>query len=281
MLTHGERLAYAANLLSDVTETPRLDSELLLAHSLHISRAQLLARLNESGRPDAFETLLERRRTAEPLAYIFGEWEFFGLSFVCRRPVLVPRPETEHLVEAVLAFIRHSKARVLDLCTGTGCVGLSIAANAAHCEAVLSDRSKDAVALARTNAERLELTNRVSVRHGDLFDVVSPDELPFDAVCANPPYVEDSAWEGLSPVIREYEDPGALLAGPDGLDVIRKIAAEAPAYLRPGGLLALEMGAGQWDCVRAILTQHQYENIQVYTDLAGIERVVTGQKSIS
>lgn len=273
MTTVAESIAAATAQLAAVSDTPRLDSEILLAHSLGVSRAQLLARLKEANESTEFKTLLERRKTAEPIAYIVGEWEFYGLPILCRRPVLVPRPETEHLVEVVLEFIGQAPARVLDLCTGTGCVGLAIAAHARGADVTLLDSSEDAVKLAAENRHRLELDRNVSILRGDLFTPIAQIAEPFDVICANPPYVETGAWSELSPVIRKHEDPNALLAGDDGLDVIRRIGAEAPNHLRPGGLLAFEIGEKQAGAVHGILGRHGFESIDFRDDLAGIQRI--------
>ena len=270
--TLAERLADAAQKLANVTETPRLDAEILLAHALDISRAGLLARFRD--RPDApgFDEFLRRRLAHEPLAYILGAWEFFSLTFKVVPPLLVPRPETEHLVEAVLEFIKDTEARVLEIGTGTGCVAVAIAHNAPSCRVVATDICAEALETAAHNAVRHRLERRIEFRQGDLFEPVRSDA-PFDAICSNPPYVEDAAWGELSPVITRYEDPQALLAGKDGLDVIRRLAAEAPAHLEPGGLLAFEIGMGQRHAVETILRENGYDAVEFRHDLAGTDRI--------
>jgi release factor glutamine methyltransferase len=271
--TIAEELASAAAALEPVTETPRLDAELLLAHALGITRAQLLARLKQPCSESVFHKYLQRRFAQEPIAYIVGEWEFFSLPFYIEPPILVPRPETEHLVEVVLE--RRPRA-VLDACVGSGCVAVAVAKNLPDCRVVATDTNPQAVALARRNVARHGVGDRVEVREGDLL-APGISDAPFDIVCANPPYVETGAWETLSPNITRYEDPRALLAGPDGLDVIRRLVAEAPAVLKPGGWLALELGMGQYDAVATLMQDQGYTEVMSRNDLTGIPRIVAGR----
>jgi release factor glutamine methyltransferase len=273
MPTLADRLASATEMLRAVSETPRIDAEYLLAHALGCSRAQLLTRLNESIEPATFNQLLERRLTYEPVPYILGVWEFFSMELAVRAPMLVPRPETEHLVEAVLDVVGLRPCRVLELGTGTGCISLAIAKNAPHCKIVATDINPEALRLASENMGRHRLDDRVSFYGGDLFQSLQTFTDRFDVICSNPPYVEDAAWEGLPPAITRYEDPRALVAGQDGLDVIRRIVAEAPKYLVSGGFLAFEIGMGQHDAVKSLLEQYGYENIAFENDLQGIARV--------
>ena len=275
METFGERLARAAQLLVSVTETPRLDAEVLLAQAAGLSRAQLLARLKMPCEAPAFDAMLQRRLAHEPLAYILGEWEFFSLTFRVTPPLFVPRPETEHLVEVVLEHIGSHPAKVLDLCTGTGCVAVAIARNAPRTGLVATDIHPDALVVAAENAVRHGVSDRIEFKHGDLFQALDAPRDTYDVICANPPYVEDAAWPELPPVIRLYEDPRALLAGPEGLDVITRIAGQALRFLSPAGLLAIEVGEGQYGKVAEVLEKNGYENIGFRRDLAGIERVVT------
>jgi release factor glutamine methyltransferase len=273
MTTIAEELASAAAALKPVTETPRLDAELLLAHALGLRRAQLLARLKQACSTSVFHKYLQRRLAQEPIAYIVGEWEFFSLPFYMEPPILVPRPETEHLVEVVL---EHQPRLVLDACAGSGCVAVAVAKNLPGCRVIATDTNPQAVALARRNAARHGVGDRVDVREGDLLAPAIPDA-PFDVVCANPPYVETGAWDTLSPNITRYEDPRALLAGSDGLDVIRRLVAEAPAVLKPGGWLALELGMGQYDAVATVMQDQGYTEVMSRNDLASIPRIVAGR----
>ncbi len=277
MPTVAERLRWAATRFRSMTETPRLDAEILLAHAMHLTRSQLLARLNDPCDAPEFDALVEQRLAFMPLAYILGEWEFFSLVFHVEAPMLVPRPETEHLVEAVLHEIGDRPARVLDIGTGTGCVAISIARNAPACHVTATDIRPEALELARRNAGRHGVLERMTFRHGDLFGALPGNEALFDVICSNPPYVEDPAWDGLDPVIRLHEDPGALLAGPEGLDVIRRLVQEAPTHLKPSGFLAFEMGMGQYGQVNHLLAGHHYRGIGCVRDLAGIERIAVAR----
>ncbi|MDK1022376.1 MAG: peptide chain release factor N(5)-glutamine methyltransferase [Candidatus Hydrogenedentes bacterium] len=274
----ADLLADAAARLESVTETPRLDAEILLAHAMNLSRAQLLARLREEAPPGNFEELLNRRLDAEPIAYILGEWEFYSLTFEIEPPVLVPRPETEHLVEVVLEAIGDRPAHVLDVGAGSGCVSIAIARNAPNCSVVACDIRTDFLDLARRNAARHYVADRIAFRKGNLFDALAPDDGPFDLICSNPPYVAEPEWEGLPATITRYEAPECLLGGADGLDIVRRLVAQAQDHLVPGGRLALEIGMGQYETVRELLEQNGYEEISARRDLAGIDRIAMGKK---
>ncbi len=274
----ADLLAAAAARLESVTETPRLDAEILLAHAMNLSRAQLLAGLREEAAPGNFEELLNRRLDAEPIAYILGEWEFYSLTFEIGPPVLVPRPETEHLVEVALEVIGDRPAQVLDVGTGSGCVSIAIACSAPNSSVVACDIRTDFLNLAGRNAARHNVADHTTFRKGDLFDALAPGDGPFDVICSNPPYVAEPEWEGLPPTITRYEAPECLLGGPDGLDIVRRLIAQAQDHLVPGGTLALEIGMGQYEQVRQLLKQNAYENLSARQDLAGIDRIAIGKK---
>jgi len=280
MATVGETLLAATQALKPVTDTPRLDAEILMAHALGMTRAKLLGSLHTPYAPDSFEDLLQRRLDYEPIAYVLGEWEFYSLTLACRSPILVPRPETEHLVDVALESIGELPANVLDLCTGTGCVAIAIAMNAPQATVDATDTSDAAIQLAQENFDRHDLSDRVTLHQGDLFAAV-PADLAYNVIVSNPPYVADTDWPDLPEVIKRHEDPAALLAGPDGLDVIRRIVAEAPAHLRPGGILAFEIGMGQDSAVESLLTQHGYSDVAFRADLAGIRRIAIGRRPLA
>ena len=279
MATVREVLAETARRLADVTESPELEASLLGEYAWGWNRTRLILNATQTAEMAHLEPLILRRLAHEPIAYILGAWEFFSLEFEMAPPLLVPRPETEHLVEVALDFLGQSSGRVLDLCTGTGCVIISIAKNAQGGEWWATDLNPLAVDTARTNASRHGIA--LNLVEGDLFAPVPKDAGPFDVIVSNPPYVENGAWEGLAPDIRNYEDPLALLSGGDGLDCIRRIVDEGRDWLVPGGLLALEMGETQGPALRSLLEEAGYEDIKITKDLAGHDRIASGRKGLS
>lgn len=276
--TIAEALHSAALRLEMVTDTPRLDAEILLAHALRLSRAQLLARPHHPLPASSFEALLVRRLQYEPLAYILGEWEFFSTKFRVLPPLLTPRPETEHLVETALDYLKcnGTAADVLDVGCGTGCVAVCIALHVPTCRVYAVDIHPVAVSCASYNARRHGVA--LACFQGDLLDAFGCRESLFDLIVSNPPYVPEGEWEALSPVITRHEDPRALLAGPDGLAVIRRLVPAAFQALRSGGMLALEIGDGQETAVRTLLKDAGMTDIAGAIDLAGISRVISGRK---
>jgi len=257
-------------------DTPRLDAEILLAHVLDISRERLLTdrTLTVSG-PDvrAVQNAVRRRAIErEPVAYITGTRGFRRLELAVDPRALIPRPETELLVELAIAQLPQG-ARVLDVGTGSGAIALALADERPDLLVSATDVSEDALSLARTNGERLGL--RVDWLHADLLTGV-PDE--FDAVLSNPPYVAESQRASLAPEILRHEPAGALFAGPDGLACIRVLLAEIA--LRPRvRLIALEVGAGQAGAVTELMRAAGFESVYSERDLAGIERVLVGARS--
>lgn len=275
--TIAERLRLAAAELSSTSDSPMLDAELLMAHALGVKRAVLLANRNAPYEPSAFEGFLARRKRHEPVAYILGEWEFYGLPLAIRPPMLVPRPETEHLVETTLDFFagrEKEPLRLLDLCTGSGCVAMALAEQLPHAELVAVDLNPQAVALARENLARFG--ERVRVVEADLLAALGAGEITFDAIVSNPPYVPEGEWETLARDITDHEDRAALVAGADGLDLIRRIVGEATRWLKPGGLLALEMAEDQGPAVAALMQEAGFHHVQIHKDLAGRNRIARG-----
>jgi len=251
-------------------ETPRLDAELLLAAAMGVDRGVIVADPARPIEPDAARRFIDaaaRRREREPVAYILGRKGFRRLELAVDGRVLIPRPETEHLVEAVLDLPQG--ARVCDVGTGSGAIALALKDERPDLEVVGTDASGEALAVARANAERLGLT--VELAHGDLLDGVAGR---LDAVVSNPPYVEDGAQ--LAPDIVRYEPALALRAGPDGLDVIRRLIPAAGAT--SASVVALEVGAGQADAVARLLEESGFGSVSRVRDLAGVERVVVGRR---
>lgn len=257
-------------------ETPRLDAEILLAHALGVSRERLLTdrELAVSGaHVRAVQEAVRRRAVQrEPVAYITGVRAFRRLQLRCDRRALIPRPETELLVEVALAQLP-TGARVLDLGTGGGAIALALADERPDLHVAGSDLSHDALALARANGERLGL--RVSWLHADLLAGI-PDE--YDAILSNPPYVAESERATLAPEILRHEPPGALFSGPEGLDCIRALIARAAGRERVR-TLALEHGAEQGPAVRELLgVRAGFPDVHTQRDLAGLERVTIGRR---
>ncbi len=252
---------------------PRLDAELLMAQACGATRAEVLAGLH-SPSPEAlarFEEFIARRAAREPLAYIAGHREFYALDLIVNPAVLIPRPETEAVVDAALALIAQApEARILDLGTGSGCIALALAANAPRAHIVAADICAAALEIARANALRLGLSGRVDFVCGDLFEAVK--DARFDLVVSNPPYVEDSA--PLAPEISDFEPPIALYAGPDGLTFYRRIAASIRGHLESGGTLIVEVGAAQAQAVAGLCRDSGAIKVEVMRDLAGAARVV-------
>lgn len=262
------------------SESARLDAEILLAHTRGCKRIDLYTRYDEplSERQRAqMRDLVKRRANAEPVAYLVGYKEFYSLSFKVTRDVLIPRPETETLVLEAIELAKSSPAdrlSLLDLCTGSGCIAVAAAKGSTKLAVSATDRSEAALAVARENAERIGVT--VQFRQGDLFDAV-PADAKFDVILSNPPYVSEREYESLPPDIRRHEPAVALLAGPDGLDVLRRIADEAPKRLHAGGQLLVELDPQQAETVAGLLRPN-FTDVRFVKDLAGNVRVVHATK---
>jgi release factor glutamine methyltransferase len=267
-------------------ESPRLDAEVLLARALGTTRIQLVV---DAGRALSaeelarFREMVKRRRVHEPVAYILGEREFWGRVFRVDRRVLVPRPDTETLVEAALERTRHvsMSMRALDLCTGSGCVAITLAKERPTSVVYATDASEGALAVARENALRLGAYN-VALAAGDLYEAcparagTADASQRFDVITANPPYIARGEMPTLMQDVRDFEPRLALEAGDDGLDVLRRVVAGAPAHLVSGGVLAVEVGAGQAPAVAELFRGAGFGAIELRRDYARIERVVSG-----
>ncbi|HET8640043.1 MAG TPA: peptide chain release factor N(5)-glutamine methyltransferase [Solirubrobacterales bacterium] len=252
-------------------ESPRLDAELLLAEATGLDRARLIASPEAEVVPAAarrFGEMVRRRLRREPVAYILGRKGFRHIELTVDRRVLVPRPETELLVELALEL---APDRVLDIGTGSGAIALAIAAELPGCEVTASDSSPAALEVARENAERLGLSERVELTR----PILPPDVRSFDLVVANLPYVSEAELEGLEPEVSRWEPREALLGGPDGLDVLRATIPAAAAF---APVLALEIGEGQAGAVAEMLSEAGFEDVRTRRDLAGIERIVWGSR---
>lgn len=259
----------------------RLEAERMLSQATGLSRVELYAShdrpLTDAERA-AYREAIKRRAAGEPLQYVIGEAPFRHLVLKVRPGVFIPRPETELLVQAVIDWSQAragERTRVLDLCTGTGAVALSLARELEGVAVVAVDVSPGAVACAQANATRLGLTDIVEIRQGDLFDAVGEGER-FAAIVANPPYVPQDAMGGLDAEVREHEPALALDGGEGGLDVLTRIIVSAPAFLEAGGLVALEVDETHAEAVAGLARDHGFGAITVAADLAGRDRIVTG-----
>jgi release factor glutamine methyltransferase len=261
-------------------ESPRLDAEVLLARALGTTRIQLIVDARRPLSQDELSRMREmvrRRRLREPVAYILGEREFYGRTFRVDGRVLVPRPDTETLIDVALSRTRavSMSLRALDLCTGSGCVAITLGRERPTASVFAGDVSPDALAVARDNALRLGAYN-VAWRQGDLFaSVASP--LRFDLITANPPYIAVADLATLQPDVRDHEPRMALDGGDDGLALLRRLIAGAPPRLvAPGGVLAVEVGAGQAAAVVDLFERAGFSGIEAQRDYGRIERVVSG-----
>ncbi len=275
-MTLGEALRRSAeHLAAKGSGTPRLDAELLLAQALGLTRVELYTQFDRPLDGDelaACRELVARRARREPVAYILGEWGFRRLTLKVDARALVPRPETEVVVERCLALLRGLDApAVLDVGTGSGAIALALADEHPGARVTGIDISPDALALARENVERIGLA--VSLAAHDLFGGLPGG--PYDLVVSNPPYVEPEEIETLQPEVRDWEPRGALV----GAGATEAVARAALAVLRPGGALVLETAESAAAAVAALLEELGYADVRITTDLAGRERVVEGRRA--
>jgi release factor glutamine methyltransferase len=261
-------------------ESPRLEAELLLGHALGMTRIQMIVKSEDiptQGELHRFRELVRRRRNSEPTAYLLGRREFYGIQFRVDKRVLVPRPDTESLVEVAIERTRPRNAhgRALDLCTGSGCVAIAFAKHRPGWIVTGVDISADALSVAEDNALRVGTILSLAWVHGDLFDALPKQR--FDLITANPPYVPSSICLTLDPVVRNFEPQLALDGGIDGLDVSTRIVNEAPEWLEPGGVLAIEIGHDQADRVRTMFVDCGFSEVCRRRDYGGRDRVVSGK----
>lgn len=273
-MTAADALRDAAAKLAAVSDTPRLDAELLMAHAARVTRGDLLLRLRDMMTPPGFALLIERRLAREPVSHITGRRDFWTLSLAVTPDVLTPRPDTETLMEAAVAHFQDTEGprRVLDLGTGSGALLLAALDQWPEATGLGIDISAAALEVACGNAERCGLSGRVEFRQGDWFEGIGER---FDLILANPPYIRTGT--ALAPEVAEHEPHGALFAGTDGLDAYRAIAPELAERLAPGGLAAIEIGYDQQD-EASHLFAGQGLTISVLTDLGGRPRCITAAR---
>jgi len=281
-MTHEQWLRDGATRLGagPHPDRARRDAEALLLHIVQRNRASLLAHGKDeldAAQAARYVALIRRRLTGEPMQYIFGEAEFYGLPFRVTRDVLIPRPETEHLVEKALALAAPFAApRIVDVGTGSGAIAVALASRlpAAHVTAI--DLSARALDLAQENAELNGVADRIRFLPGDLLAPV--DDESFDIVVSNPPYVPTADRDSLAVEVRNYEPAQALFAGEDGLAVYKRLIPAALAALVSGGSVALEIGYGQAKAIRLLLTASGFDRIEFVADLQGIPRVACARR---
>ena len=273
----GEALQAARVRLEATSGNPRRDAEQLLAHLLGCDRVALVThpeRLLSAIETAAFESLVNRRLASEPVQYITGVQEFFGLPFEVSPAVLIPRPETEHLVEAVLErFDREANPRIIDVGAGSGAIAVALAHALPRSRVTAVDVSQSALEVARRNAQRNGVAGRVTFLLSDLLAAV--DGAGYDAVVANPPYIAEA--EVLEPQVANYEPHSALYAGPSGLEVYERLIPQAGNVLKPHGWLLLEIGYGQSPALARLL--RDWAGVTFLNDLQGIPRVVVAERS--
>jgi len=271
----------ARDLNASGSPSPRLDAEVLLMRFLRMDRLQLsMQPERELSQEEAagFARWVERRHLGEPVAYILGEKEFWSLRFEVSREVLIPRPETECLIEEVLRLYRPpgEGLRILDIGTGSGAIGVALARELPAARVVATDISPGAIAVARRNAMAHGVAGRMEFFQGDLSAAGSGD---FDIICSNPPYIPEGVYDLLPAGIRNFEPPGALIAGPDGVAFHRKIIREGAHRLKAGGRIFLEIGEGQRDRVAALFREEGgYGDIDCRKDYGGVDRVASARK---
>jgi release factor glutamine methyltransferase len=256
----------------------RLEAQLLLAHVLQCSRTQLYMSFDKPlGEAElaGYRELIKRRLAGEPVAYLLGEQEFWGLPFDVDANVLVPRPDTETVIEVArsLRADRSAPCRVLDLCTGSGVIAISLAKELPAARVIATELSEAAVAIARRNAERNKVADRVDIRHGDLWEPVAGER--FDLITSNPPYIATPVIETLQAEVKR-EPRMALDGGPDGMAFYDRICAAARIHLEPGGALVVEHGFDQADAVRERFAAAGFERVTMVLDLAKNPRVTWG-----
>jgi release factor glutamine methyltransferase len=266
-------------------DSPRLSAELLLSHVLGLKRIELYTQYNKVVAQEQLtqlRDLVKRAGEHEPVAYLVGRTEFYSIEFEVTPDCLIPRPETELLVQRSIEFLRKRTGpqQVCDLCTGCGIIAVAIAKNVPEAKVVATDISEPALAGATKNIEKHKLAERIDLRHGDLFEPLVPQLDLFDLIVSNPPYVTAADYETLDKNVKDYEPRIALYAGPDGLDLYRRIVEKVGHFLKPDGALLLEIGYQQSPAVRELIEKTGFfAQIRIDKDLQGHDRVVTAQRA--
>lgn len=262
-------------------DSPRLDAQVLLAHAINCGRTDLYVRFDVEPTAEQrtkFREMVKARATGMPVAYLVGTKEFYLLPFIVSPAVLIPRPATETLVVAALEVIKpFPTPRVLDIGTGSGCIAVTIAAQNKAANTVAVDVSPDALSIARRNAEKHNVADRITFTESDLFTAVDSDT-KFDAIISNPPYIPTAKLPELMKDVKDHEPAVALDGGADGFAVIDRIVKQASDYLNPGGSLLIEVGIGQADVAAQKCGTAGYGDVKIRKDADGVARVVSGRK---
>ncbi len=286
-MTIAETITRASGRLAAAgISTARLDAEVLLAYVIKKDRAWLIIHGNDnldSSGQKLFEDTISRRSRREPLQYITGKQEFWGLEFLVTPDVLIPRPETELIVETAIRAVKEagSRSTIADLCTGSGCIAVSLAKETREARIFATDASEQALAIARENARRHGVSGRIRFLEGDLFGPLEELDVRggVDIITANPPYIPSGELAALQPEVRDYEPGIALTAGPEGIEIQREIITASVDFLNKRGVLIMEMGIHQAAALRSAAEDTgSYAVIEIYKDLAGIDRVIVARK---
>jgi len=267
-------------------DSPRLTAELLLSAVLNMQRIELYMNFDrEVAKPnlDKLRTLVKRCLDHEPVQYLTGRTEFYSLSLKVSPACLIPRPETELLVERAIEFLRTRSGMqyVCDLCTGSGCIAVAIGKNYPDAKIIATDISNEALKIAAENTAKFNLTERIHLLQGDLFKPIIDqlDAREFDLICCNPPYISCSEFAALEPKVKNHEPRLALDGGTDGLDIYRRLAGEVGSHLKAGGLLLLEIGYLQGPAVKQLLDETKiFQEIKIEKDLVANDRIVSAVK---
>lgn len=281
-------------------DAPRRQAEMLMAHVLGTERLRLYMDPDRPAAPlerDTLRGLVKRALANEPIQYLVGEEHFFAMTFKVDKRVLIPRPSTQTIVEAVLQHarknpdagaVRASDAgtgiMIADICTGSGCIAAALARHLPGARVVATDLSADALAVAKENIEHHGLSDRVDLLEGDLLDALrrhpaAGRKASLRYICSNPPYIPDDEWDAVEPNVKDHEPALALRGGPDGLDFVRPLIADAPAFLEPGGLLLIEVAAAKADETKELAASHpDLTNIRILKDADALPRVLVAER---
>jgi len=263
-------------------ETSEFEARLIVSHCANRPREDLLTMgkifATDPVTKQKIEESLERRLSGEPLAYVLGEWEFYGLPLIINENVMIPRVDTEVLARETINLLKRKvwQTRLLDLCTGSGCIGLASAANVPSCRIVMIDSSEKALAVCRQNMIKTNLSRHITAMDADILDKPPAILGEYDVIVSNPPYIPTADIETLDRSVKDFEPREALDGGEDGLDYYHAIVGNWKKLLKKGGHMAFECGINQAAAVRYIMKQNGFGDIKTYKDTLGIERVVTG-----